>query len=136
MISQCFLTRDETGELVGKQTRHPELVENYEAALNDTKVLWICHHRDEIDLGLSKDELVARGMYYYCHPSKLIFLPYKVHGATHFYGRWLTRQEWNRYYIKHFVTFTTWRKLCQNPSFGSDADVEQITGKKHPLSQL
>ena len=40
------------------------LIENYEQAISDKTQTWDCHHRSETDLGLSRDELIERNLYY------------------------------------------------------------------------
>ena len=50
------------------------LIENYEQALNDQTQVWDCHHRLEIELGLSAAELIKQGLYWNRPASELIFL--------------------------------------------------------------
>ena len=57
--------------------RHPELIENYEDAVNDTTQTWICHHRLE-EFYLAK-ELKLMGKYYDVSPEELIFVTRKEH---------------------------------------------------------
>lgn len=64
----------------------PKLIENYCDAVNDTKHIWLCHHRDETDLGLTAKELMERGEYKNLPPSKLIYLPKLIHQLTHYLG--------------------------------------------------
>lgn len=71
----------------------PELIENYEQAINDNTQIWECHHRDEIrtlpsgmNIIRTRDELIENERYYNCPPNELIFLTksehMKIHGAT------------------------------------------------------
>ena len=62
-----------------------ENIENYHQAVWDTQ-LWDCHHRLEIDddgTRHSKEELVARGLYWNRPASELIFLRHDVHTSLH-----------------------------------------------------
>ena len=68
----------------------PELIENYEQAINDNTQIWVCHHRDEIRTlpsGMvvirSKEELIENGRYYNCPPNELIFLTNSEHTKLH-----------------------------------------------------
>ena len=61
------------------------LIENYELAINDKK-LWVCHHRLETDLGISKQELKDIGRYYNQKANDLIFLTQSEHCRIHNYG--------------------------------------------------
>ena len=68
----------------------PELIENYEQAINDKTQIWICHHRDgirKLPSGIiavrSKDELIENGRYYNCPPNELIFLTPSDHSKIH-----------------------------------------------------
>lgn len=68
----------------------PELIENYEQAINDNTQIWVCHHRDEIRTlpsGMvvirSKEELIENGRYYNCPPNELIFLTASDHTKLH-----------------------------------------------------
>lgn len=68
----------------------PELIENYEQAINDKSQIWECHHRDEIRTlpsGMvvlrSKEELIENGRYYNCPPNELIFLTTEEHTRIH-----------------------------------------------------
>lgn len=70
--------------------RTPELIENYEEAINDTEEVWVCHHRDEcktLPSGImvirTKEELEENGRYYDCPPNELIFLRKKEHAGLH-----------------------------------------------------
>ena len=69
---------------------NPELIENYEQAINDDTKTWICHHRDElkvlpsgIKVRRSQEELIANGRYYKCPPNELIFLTRSEHQKLH-----------------------------------------------------
>lgn len=73
---------------------NPKAIENYCDAVNDTKQMWMCHHRDETDLGLSQKELEERGEYHNLPPSKLIYLPKLIHQLTHYLGYIPERKFW------------------------------------------
>ena len=68
----------------------PELIENYEQAIEDKTQIWVCHHRDEIrklPSGMvavrSSEELIENGRYYNCPPNELIFLTKSEHAKLH-----------------------------------------------------
>lgn len=75
--------------------RTPELIENYEAAVADTTQTWECHHRLETHnsdgerrlVDISREELIALGMYYDRPPEELIFLPAFEHTILHLKGK-------------------------------------------------
>lgn len=74
--------------------RTPELIENYEKAVNDTTQVWQCHHRLETHnsdgerrlVDISSAELIALGMYYDRPPEELIFLTSAEHMYLHHKG--------------------------------------------------
>lgn len=69
----------------------PELIENYEKAINDTTQTWVCHHRLEThnsdgilrQVALSQKELDALGMLYDRPPEEFIFLTQAEHRILH-----------------------------------------------------
>lgn len=63
------------------------LIENYEKAINDKTQTWICHHKSEIALNKSKEELIAIGEYYHRPANELIFVTKSEHNTIHFRGR-------------------------------------------------
>ena len=65
--------------------RHPELIENYEAAIADTSQTWECHHRMEAIY--TRAELIKYGLYYDREPHQLIFLTHADHIILHKKGR-------------------------------------------------
>lgn len=64
------------------------LIENYEAAINDTSQTWDCHHKKEIELNLSSQELKEKKLYYNRPASELIFLTHSEHTSLHTTARW------------------------------------------------
>ena len=80
--------------------RNPELIENYDKAIADTKRKWICHHRLETHnsdgerrlVDLEMEELIALNMYYDRPPEELIFLTYSDHNNLHNKGK----EPWNK----------------------------------------
>lgn len=73
---------------------NPELIENYEQAINDKCEIWVCHHRDEvktlpsgIKVYRSQKELVENGRYYHCPPNELIFMTRSEHQKLHTKGK-------------------------------------------------
>jgi len=61
------------------------LIENYEQAVNDSKI-WECHHRKGIDEGLSKKQLKKMGLYFNRPADELIFLTSSKHRSLHHTG--------------------------------------------------
>ena len=69
----------------------PELIENYDKAVNDKTQMWDCHHRLETHnsdgekrlVDLSMKELEALDMYYNRPPEELIFLTKSEHKSLH-----------------------------------------------------
>lgn len=60
--------------------RTPELIENYEEAINDKNELWCCHHKmEEV---FSKAELIRAGWYYDRRPEELIFIRCSEHNRN------------------------------------------------------
>ena len=57
-------------------------IENYESALSSNEV-WHCHHKLEIDMNLSRKELIENNLYYNRPASELIFLPMSEHIKLH-----------------------------------------------------
>lgn len=77
--------------------RVPKLIENYDLAISDTTQTWVCHHRLETHFSdgtprpknaqLSREELIALGMYYNRPSEELIFLTEKEHQNAHHKGK-------------------------------------------------
>ena len=63
-------------------------IENYEQAINDKENMWICHHRREIDEGLSSKELQDLNLYMHRPPEELIFLKFEDHKKLHDEDYW------------------------------------------------
>ena len=59
------------------------LIENYENAINDNTQIWICHHRLGIDLGLSREELIEKDLYFNRPANELLFLTRADHFSIH-----------------------------------------------------
>lgn len=60
-----------------------EDIENYKDAINDPIVLWELHHRLEIELNASRQQLINLKMYYHRPASELIFLRPIDHNKLH-----------------------------------------------------
>ena len=58
-------------------------IENYDAAVDDKSQKWVCHHRNEITLGLSSEQLIRKHLYYERPASELIFLTSSEHIRLH-----------------------------------------------------
>lgn len=67
-------------------------IENYEQAMNDTTQTWHCHHRFEIDLHLSQQELIDRGLYHNRPASELILLKPSEHTLLHHKGKYVSEE--------------------------------------------
>lgn len=75
--------------------RHPELIENYDKAVADKTQTWDCHHRLETHnpdgerrlADISKEELIAIGIYFDRPPEELIFLTSAEHNSLHNKGK-------------------------------------------------
>lgn len=50
----------------------PELIKNYDEAVNDTENMWVCHHK--LEAFFTMEELKGMGRYYHVPPRELIFL--------------------------------------------------------------
>lgn len=58
----------------------PELIENYEEAVNDPNEMWVCHHRmEEV---FTEAELKRAGWYYNRKPDELIFIRRSEHNGN------------------------------------------------------
>lgn len=55
----------------------PELIENYDLAINDKTQIWECHHR--LEEFVSKQWLIEHNDYYNVSPNELIFLTSAEH---------------------------------------------------------
>lgn len=62
------------------------LVENYDKAIASSE-MWDCHHKNEIILDKSQDELKEMGLYWNRPPEELIFLSHSEHASLHSKGR-------------------------------------------------
>lgn len=63
-----------------------EQIENYQEAVSSPEV-WDCHHKNEIDMNLSKKELIDIDLYYNRPPEELIFLKHTEHAYLHNKGK-------------------------------------------------
>lgn len=59
------------------------LIENYQEAIIDHTQTWHCHHRLEIELNKSGNELISMNLYYNRPASELIFLTKSDHMSLH-----------------------------------------------------
>lgn len=109
---------------------NPRAIENYAFAISDDKRMWECHHRLETHFSdgtprprnaqLSKEELIALGMYYNRPAEELIFLTKPEHRKLH--NRWVNHTEGHTEETKKKIS----DKLKENPNVGGD----RIQGKK------
>ena len=68
------------------------LIENYDKAIADITQTWECHHKDEIDLKLSRKELIIKKLYYGVPADRLIFLTKGEHTRIHWTGKKHTKK--------------------------------------------
>lgn len=69
---------------IKKFCREPmNLIENWDKAIADDSHRWDCHHKLEIELGMSKGELIKAGLYFNRPASELIMLTHEEHAALH-----------------------------------------------------
>lgn len=96
MISKKYFRVKKNGEpYKGSFCRHPELIENYDKAVSDNTQIWECHHRLETHtsngerrlIEITKEELIALGMYFDRPPEELIFLNGFEHLSLHNKGK-------------------------------------------------
>ena len=80
--------------------KEPEKIENYEKALADNFVGWLCHHRLETHnsdgerrlVDITKKELLALNMYYNRPAEELIFMKESEHKSLHHKGKKLSEE--------------------------------------------
>ena len=60
-----------------------ENIENYEEAIQ-SKELYVCHHKNEIDMNMKAYELQKLGLYWKRPANELIFLSNRYHTHIHF----------------------------------------------------
>lgn len=63
-------------------SEHISKIENYDKATK-SESRWDCHHKDEIDLKMSRKELIKAGKYYHVPAERLIFLRVDDHISLH-----------------------------------------------------
>lgn len=111
------------------------LIENYNKAINDTKQMWDCHHRKEIDEGLSLKQLKELGLYFYRPAIELIFLTHKEHAKLHGLNiREETRKkqsELNKGRIPWNKGLTTPEETCKKISESMKGFIPWSKGKHH-----
>lgn len=116
-LEKCFCT-------------NPKRIENYARAISDEKHMWECHHRLEThfsdgterpkNVQLSREELIALGVYYNRPAEELIFLTKSEHRKLH--NRWINHPEgWTEEQKKKHSEL-----LKGKPNVGGD----RIQGKK------
>lgn len=82
MISKKYFRLKKNGEQSCEcYCKTPELIENYEKAINDKNNVWEVHHRKEEFY--SRKELIELGLYYDRPAEELIFLTHKEHQSLH-----------------------------------------------------
>lgn len=96
MINErCFRTKenDEPNHIC--YCTKPELIENYDKAVEDTTRMWDYHHRLETHtsdgerrpIDITRKELIALDMYYNRPPEELIFITKEDHLSLHHKGK-------------------------------------------------
>lgn len=127
-----------------------ENIENYENAIADTTQTWHLHHRKEIDLGYSKQELQDMNMYFSVPASDLIFLTPFEHRSIHssnlreetrekkrvsmqgknkFFGRKRSNESKNK-------QATTMKKLWEDPTFREKHHRKQSEEERRRRSEI
>ena len=132
-----------------KYCYEPELIENYEQAMNDKTRTWDCHHRVEIlPCGTNSVQELKRFDLYWNRPaSELIFIPHGEHRSLHNKGKknsCETRRkiseamkgEKHPMFGKHHsdeskMKMSESKKGDKNPLFGKRGDKNPMFGKKH-----
>ena len=96
-----------------------ENIENYREAISSPE-RWDCHHRNEIDMNLSREGLKEQGLYYNRPAVELVFLTHRDHRSLHNKGN-------KNMYGKHHSTETK-KKISESIS-KNHAD---FSGSKNP----
>lgn len=86
-----------------------ELIENYQEAINSPEV-YDCHHKNEIDMNLSRKELIDRGLYYNRPPEELIFMTRGDHIGLHN----TISKKGNKYFAGRKHNENTKKKMSEN----------------------
>lgn len=66
-------------------------IENYKEAVSSEE-LYVCHHRNEISMGLSRQDLIMLGLYWNRPASELIFMKNEDHTSIHHTGKTVTTE--------------------------------------------
>lgn len=77
-------------QTVKKFCKEFENIENYQEAVNSPEQ-WDCHHRLE-ETGLSRKDLIDKGMYYDRPADELIFLTHRDHTSLHSKGKFVSNE--------------------------------------------
>lgn len=99
-------------------------IENYEKAIN-SDVLYHLHHKNEILLNVSKDELIKMGLYYNRPANELVFLTPSEHISLHNSG------EKNGMYGKSISGEQHWHYGLKSGDKTRKKQSEAHKGKKH-----
>lgn len=93
-----------------------EKIENYQEAISSPGT-YVCHHRKEIDEGLSRKDLIKLGLCYNRPPEELIFLSVSEHSRLHNIG--------NNHHSGHNLSKGSKNKI-------SKANKGKLLGSKNP----
>ena len=99
-------------------------IENYEKAISDPDVKWVCHHRRE-DLDYSRQDLINQGLYYKVSPEDLILLTLTAHRQLY-----MTGERNNMYGKKH--PEETKKKISKAMTGKMVGEKNPMYGKKRP----
>lgn len=106
-------------------------IENYECAILDTSQTWCCHHRNEIELNVSRQQLIDMNLYFHRPPEELIFLTSAEHNRIHHKGKTIS--------LAHRQAISKANTGKNNPMYGKPLTnilpPEKISSWKLHLSQ-
>ena len=154
MINELAFKLKKNGEPNHRRfCRHPELIENYDKAIADTTRVYEVHHRLETHASdgerrlveLTREELIALGMYYDRPAEELIFLTRADHNKLHHIGMKFSEEAKRKmsetHKSKHFseehkrkiIEAHSKKVLCleTNEVFESTRDAQRKTGIFH-----
>lgn len=88
------------------------LIENYEKAIKDKNETWHCHHKNEILLNKTPQQLKKENLYYYRPANELILLLPEEHMKLHHLGKNKPKTDEH----KHKISLTV-KKLWEDENY-------------------